>query len=353
MQTITKTLDVADFYRGRRFDRDAFVDAFVETFHCVADQNSDLVYRWNGNFYESCDVYSRSARGRAYAVMQDCVRDVDSVPNPTAVVRAIHTELVARGRVKQLTSFSGVVDGRPVAVFRNGFVDLTTGILHPPSTEVFIAGAWNTDYAADMATPRYDRWISERGLTEQRALLESVVGTAFDVTYRHPRVLVLSGTWGAGKSAFTNLLRELGRPYDSPIHLFDWRGALSGGTPREGGRDYQSCIEYARICVNQSTPVIRALHGQKATQRIQKLLAEFPTTTLHIAETLGDGWGVDADEHRRWEASASPDLFDIVRFNERVSEEERYHWHEEFPTLVAELPGIVARFINARIANIS
>lgn len=351
MTTITATLDVHDFYRGRRFDRDTFVETFVETFHCIADPTSDIVHRWNGSFYETVDEYARSALGRAYSALHDAVDNADDMPHPIAVVRAIHAELVERGRVRQPTAFSGVVDGRPVAVFRNGIVDLATGVLSPPSPEVFIAGAWNTDYDPDMPTPRYDRWVLERGLTDQRALLESVVGTAFDVAYQHPRILVLSGTWGAGKSTFMNLLRELGSSRSTPVHLFDWRGVLSDGGPRKGSRNYQDCITYGRICVNQSTPVIRALHGQKAVRRLQKLLAEFPTTALHIAETLGDGWGVDADEHRRWEKSASPELFDIVRFNERVTEAERRRWHEEFPTLVAELPGVVARFINARIAN--
>lgn len=341
----TTGVDPQMFYNDRGFQRFEFINALIDHLPLLADPTiKGQVYPWDGVTYRRPWPHSRNMWERGTELLDGLVSNTDPIPDLGRVAEDLRIELVARGRVCQQTEFSGVMGGRPVAVFRNGTVDLTTGELTAPSPDTNIVGAWDTDYDAEMPVPRYDRWLTERGLNSQRALLESVLGTMFDTTYRYPRILVFSGTWSAGKSALMGLIRDIGGSAcvtDSdlfPIAVYKHRRGLASS---------------ARVMCTDSVPVCKKLSGARGGRYLSKRLNEFPSSALQIVETLGDGWGMSAGEHRRWEASAPRDLIDLVTFNHRVSDADRHKWTtDELPQLRAELPGIAARWIRARIHRI-
>lgn len=109
----------------------------------------------------------------------------------------------------------------------------------------------------------------------------------------------------------------------------------------------------ARVMCTESVPVGKQLSGAQGERFLSKRLSEFPSSALQIVETLGDGWGMSAGEHRKWQSRAPRDLIDLVTFNHRVSDADRHKWTtDELPQLRAELPGIAARWIRARIHRI-
>lgn len=348
MTTLNRIIDVNDFYTGRRFDHVAYADAVYQSHPFLADVSGRYLLAWNGASYAR-PFYKRRDKYGAWSVLG--IAGYDDPPPKSIMVRdALIRRCIEDGRIVHTSLASGVLDDSPVAIFANGIVNLRDGSLRPHTPDLFVEGNLSIIYDPDMPVPSYDQWLQDRGLSDQISKMESVTATIFDSTYRHPRAVVLSGVYESGKTTWGELVatalkvnlqgsrdraRQLNNHFGN-VHL------------RDVMLDSKRWKLPALLTFSNNVHVTRELNGPKTSVVVDRLLTDYPTNALHVIETVGDGWGVPARIHRRWERDADRNRFDVFLFMKFIPENDRLHVDVR-KELYKELPGIVARWIQSRI----
>lgn len=324
--------------------------------HFAADRTGKRIFVWDGATFTEPPRYSHP-RGDAARVFKAAGYENGwETPRAVEIVREIRRACAETGRVITGVASGTAPDGRPVAVFTNGHVDVRTGILSPPSSGTLIASQWGVAFNPDLPTPTYDQWVADRGLVEQLPHIEAVLGSMFDNTYRHPYLVTLTGTWESGKSTLLDLIDHIGNgefPGSRTRHnhmvvrfMCNMNDAI-----RDTQRDVSPCATKTR-----SVSITRYLTGKRGLTRVQRLLAEYPNNALHILETYGEGADLYEDEARKWEANAAKSgAYDLFLFMNPVPNRDDYNQtHGTYDeaqrlkqALYGEAAGIAARWLNA------
>lgn len=325
--------------------------------HFATDHTGKRIFVWDGTTYAEPPHYTSYARGNAASVFEAAgYGDGWDIPRSVETVREIRRSCANTGRVVTGVASGTDANGRPTAVFTNGHVDVRTGVLHPPSPATLIASQWGVPYDPLLPTPTYDRWVSDRGLTEQLPHIDSVLGSMFDSTYRHPRLVTLTGTWESGKSTLLELIDHIGNgKFPGSRTRHDHMVARFMCNMDDALRDTKRNVSPS-VTTNNNVSVKQYLTGKRGLTRVQRLITEYPNNALHVLETVGEGWGLYEDEARKWESIvAKAGVHDLFLFMNPVPKRDSTHYtHDQRDAAQAvkqglhdEATGIAARWLNA------
>lgn len=323
--------------------------------HFATDHTGKHIFVWDGTTYTEPTRYTNYARGHAANVFEAAgYEDGWGIPRAVETVREIRMACARDERVVTGVASGTDPDGRPIAVFANGHVDPLTGVLSPPSPSHLIASQWACAFDPCQPTPIYDQWVSDRGLTDQLSHLEAVLGSMFDATYRHPKMVVLTGTWEAGKTTLLNLITHIGNGAQTGLrHRYMVARFLCdmGDAVRDTGLDVQPCVT-----TNNNVSIKSHLSGKRGLSRSARIVTSYRNNALHVVETVGEGWGLPLHEARKWESNAEASgTFDLFRFMNpvpsRLAPRGDLTEYEATQRLKAglcdEAAGIAARWLNA------
>lgn len=229
----------------------------------------------------------------------------------------------------------------------NGMVDLRTGQLmdHDPSfmSHVQVAVA----YEADMATPVYDAWLREAlrqpgagDLTVQALVddLEETAGTMLDPTRTPSKALFLFGPSRSGKSTFLRLLKAVaGSANTSAVTLHDL-GTDTFATANLYGRMLNVAADLSSKHVEDLSKFKMAT-GEDPLQANRKYGNQFEFTNQSLFAFSANELPTVSEASRAYAERMKP--FDFP--NSFAGREDKTFE----PRLVAELPGILARWVRA------
>ncbi|MFJ9616690.1 phage/plasmid primase, P4 family [Streptomyces noursei] len=296
-------------------------------------------YVWNGRTWERSEVKVRQEVHRMGAAL--ILAGEIAKAKPFTMTTRIDSLLTELRSVPSVHVDASAFDACPdLLTFRNGTVDLRSGILRPHDKRDMMTVAIDLDYDRSATAPRWESFIEEimPGMPEMPSYLRRLVGYGISGHTSEQCFAVLWGTGANGKSVFTDTLTEVfsAITQTTPFATFEDKG--SGGIPND-----IAALRGARLVMASegesgkpmSEAVLKRVTGKdKVTARFlrQEFFTFAPTFLIMLATNHKPAFrGQDEGLWRRVK---------MIPFRRYFAPEERDYGLGA--KLLAEAPGIVA-----------
>lgn len=229
---------------------------------------------------------------------------------------------------------------------KNGMLDLKTLVLHPHDPKYLSARQIPVDWNPDATAPYYETWLSDRVGPFQTELVEEVISQFLDPSLTPARALFLFGPSRSGKSTMLRLAEKLagGDAYVSALTLQDLSENQFAAAELYGA-SLNICPDLPKDHVNDLSVFKRVTGDDRITaNRKYGKMFHFRANSLFLfsANTIPT---ISVAEGDAYFARTMPVTFPkSYKNHEDPSVEER---------LVAELPGILVRWAEARQRHIN
>jgi P4 family phage/plasmid primase-like protien len=174
--------------------------------------------RWANGAYVAMEAAEMSQS--VYMWLLGCVTE-DRLGNLTPFhpkindIREVLHALEGRRRISLVApcwieSHPGQPDASDMISFRNGLLDVSTGVLHKPTMEFFTRNALDFDYDPRASCPRWMRFLHETWDTDEFPRgLQEMFGYVLLPDVSQQKIFMLQGVSGSGKSTILRVLRQL------------------------------------------------------------------------------------------------------------------------------------------------
>jgi putative DNA primase/helicase len=191
-------------------------------------------YTWNGRTWERSEVKIRQEIHRMGAALV-LAGETQKARGFTMTTRidALMTELRS---VPTVHVDASAFDARPdLLSFRNGTVDLRTGVLRPHAKGDMLTYALDIEYRASAECPRWEQFLSEifPDNPELVPYMRRLVGYGISGHVSEQAFCVLWGKGANGKSVFTETLSSVFRTISKTTGFATFEEKSSGGIPND------------------------------------------------------------------------------------------------------------------------
>lgn len=235
----------------------------------------------------------------------------------------------------------------PILNCPNGMVDLRTGACGPHAPEYLSYVQVAVEYSPDMPTPRYDAWLREAlrqpGHTDGDvealiADLEETAGTMLDPSRTPSKALFLFGPSRSGKSTFLRLLKAVAGAANTSAVTLHQLSKDTFASANLYGKMLNVAADLSNEHVNDLS-TFKMITGEDVINANRKYGAQFTFTNQALVAFSANELPTVSEASRAYAERMKP-------FNFPNSFAGREDKHLE-ATLLAELPGILARWVKA------
>lgn len=237
--------------------------------------------------------------------------------------------------------------GQPLLNCPNGMVDLRTGTLleHDPKYLSYVQVT--AEYAPQMATPVYEAWLREAlrqpGHTDAEldalvADIEETAGTMLDPSKTASKALFLFGPSRSGKSTFLRLLKAIAGAVNTSAVTLHALGTDTFATANLYGKMLNVAADLSNRHVEDLSN-FKMLTGEDAIQANRKYGAQFSFTNQALFAFSANELPTVTEASRAYAERMKPFEFP----NSFAGREDKTLEDK----LMAELPGILARWVKA------
>lgn len=258
-----------------------------------------------------------------------------------------NVNMVARGRLGGMNARLPERLSEPLLNCPNGMVDLRTGELLPHDPSYMSHVQVSVNYNADMPTPAYDAWLKEAlrqegagNLTVDALIadIEETAATMLDPTRTPSKALFLFGPSRSGKSTFLRLLKAIaGAMNTSAVTLHDLAGDQFAAANLYG-RMLNVAADLSSAHVSDLS-LFKMITGEDVIKGNRKYGKQFEFTNQALIAFSANELPTVSEASRAYAERMKPFEFP----NSFAGREDKTLEAK----LMAELPGILARWVKA------